>query len=122
MKDDALGIYDLAAGSPVLLFLHSPKEKVWGLLLSLGPAGIVVRGIELAAFEDWMRQEARGEEHVLGLVTLFYPLHRVERLERDETVGPVQSYAERFAREVGRPILEVLGLLAPPGRGGLRDS
>ena len=35
---------------------------------------------------------------------------RVERLERDQTTGPVISYADRFAREVGRTVHEVLGL------------
>lgn len=102
--------YDLAEGAPVVAYLQNPKEKVWGLLLSLGPAGIVMRGIDLAAFDDWMRQEARGDEMLLGLTTLFYPMHRVERIEKDETVGPVTSYADRFTREVGRTILDVLGV------------
>ena len=59
-------------GTPVLLYLHSPREKVFGILVALQPAGVAVRGIELAAFEDFLRQEARGEKG-LGLVTLFYP-------------------------------------------------
>ncbi len=107
---DSLAQFDLAAGAPVILFLHGPKEKIWGLLLSLGPAGIVLRGIELSAFDEWMRQEARGDEPVLGLLTLFYPLGRVERLERDETVGPVLSFAERFRVAVGRSVEEAIGL------------
>src|SRR5262245_42434252 len=53
-----MGPFDLAEGSPVILYLQGPKEKVWGLLLSLGPAGIVVRGLDLAVFDDWLRQEA----------------------------------------------------------------
>jgi len=69
-------------GIPVLVYLHSPREKVFGVLVSLQPAGIAVRGIELAAFEDWLRQESRGEKG-LGLVTLFYPMNRVERVEKD---------------------------------------
>jgi hypothetical protein len=69
----------------------------------------MVRGIDLEAFEDYMRQEVRGEEDLLGLVTVFYPMHRIERLERDETVGPVMGYADRFAREVGRTIFETIG-------------
>ncbi len=102
--------FDLAEGTPVVVYLHAPKEKVWGILLGLTSAGVMIRGIELEAFEDYMRQEVRGEEDLLGLVTAFYPMHRVERLERDETVGPVMGYADRFAREVGRTIFEVIGL------------
>ncbi len=100
----------LSAGDPVIVYLQVPKEKVWGLLVSLGTAGVVVRCIDLAAFDDWMRQEARGDEPYLGLSTVFYPMNRVERMERDETVGPVVSYADRFAREVGRSVREAVGL------------
>ena len=98
-----------APGTPVLLYLHSPREKVFGVLVSVQAAGVAVRGIELAAFEDWLRQEARGEEG-LGLVTLFYPMNRVERVERDETVGGLEGIADRFRRQTGRSILEAAGL------------
>ncbi len=101
--------FELREGTPVVLYLQGPREKMWGILLSLTPAGVMVRGIDLEAFEDYMRQEVRGEEDLLGLVTAFYPMYRLERLERDETVGPVMSYADRFAREVGRTIFEVIG-------------
>ena len=97
------------AGTPVLVYLQSPREKVFGVLVSLQPAGIAVRGIELAAFEDWLRQEARGEKG-LGLVTLFYPMNRVERVEGDETVGGLEGIADRFFRETGRSVLEAAGL------------
>ena len=101
---------ELSAGHPVIVYLQNPKEKVWGLLVSLGAAGVVVRCIDLATFDDWMRQEARRDEPYLGLTTVFYPMNRVERLERDQTTGPVISYADRFMREVGRSVYQVLGL------------
>ena len=96
-------------GTPVLLYLHTPREKVFGVLVSLQAAGVSVRGIDLNAFEDWLRQEARGEEG-LGLVTLFYPMHRIERVEKDETVGDLEGIADRFHRETGRTVLEAAGL------------
>ena len=96
-------------GTPVLLYLHSPREKVFGVLVSLQPGGVAVRGIELAAFEDWLRQEARGEKG-LGLVTLFYPMNRIERVEKDETVSGLEGIADRFRRETGRSILEAAGV------------
>lgn len=100
--------FGFRAWQPVVVYLHSPKEKVWGLLMSISTAGITVRGIDLVAFEDWLRQEARRQETMLGLTTLFYPASRLERLELDETVGPVLSLAERFHREVGRTVHEVV--------------
>ncbi len=93
----------------MLVYLHSPREKVFGVLVSLQPAGVVVRGIELAGFEDWLRQEVRGEQG-LGLASLFYPMHRVERVERDETMGDLEGIADRFRRETGRDLLEAAGL------------
>jgi hypothetical protein len=107
-------VFRLGPGTPVVVSLQEPREKIWGILLSVSSAGVSVRGIDLAAFDDWMRQEARGEETLLGPTTLFYPMHRVERLEADETMGPLVSYSERFALEVGRPVLEAVGFQAPP--------
>jgi len=104
----------LSEGDAVILYLQAPKEKVWGLLLQIHAAGVVVRCIELRAFEDWMRQEARGDEPYLGLTTIFYPMNRVERMERDESLGPLASYSARFEREVGRTVRVVLGLDPPP--------
>ncbi len=105
---------DLAPGATVILYLNAPREKVWGILLSLQPAGIIVRGLDLAVFDDWMRQEARGEEETgLGLGTLFYPMHRLERMERDETLGPIESYSDRFRRQVGLTVLEAAGIKSP---------
>jgi len=45
---------------------------------------------------------------LLGLVTSFYPLPRIERLEEDRSVGSVVSYAERFAEAVGRTVHEAV--------------
>jgi hypothetical protein len=102
--------YGLTEGSTVVVYLQGPKEKVWGVLVSLTPSGVVLRGVDLETFDDWMRQEARGDETLIGPLTLFYPMHRIVRMERDETVGPLTSYADRFAREVGRTVTAVLGL------------
>lgn len=93
-----------------MLYLHTPKEKVWGLLVGLMPAGIVVHGLDLVTFDEWMRQEARGDEPLIGLCTIFYPMSRLERLERDDALGTLPSYAERFEREVGRSVFDVLGV------------
>ena len=94
----------------MILYLQSPNEKVWGVLVSMGGAGITLRGLDLTVFDDWVRQEARGEEPMIGLMTRFYPMHRVQRLEADETVGPVVSCSDRFTAEVGRTVSEALGL------------
>jgi len=57
-------------------------------------------------FDDWMRQEARRLEVLIGLTSLFYPMAHIERMELDETIGPLVCYANRFANEVGRTVDE----------------
>lgn len=102
--------FELPPGTPIVLYLHTPKEKVWGLLVSLTQAGVILHGLDLVTFDEWMRQEARGDEPLIGPCTIFYPMSRLERLERDDALGTLPSYAERFEREVGRTVFDVLGV------------
>lgn len=109
--------FRLGPGTPVLLFLHSPREKVFGVLLSLDPAGVAVRGLDLDSLEDWMHQEARGAgagaSLGLSLVSAFYPMGRIERVERDETVGDLEGFTDRYERLTGRSLLEATGFRSP---------
>lgn len=98
-------------GDLVLLHLINPNEKFWGVLIESGVAGITLRGISVSSFDDWMAQAARRDgATALGLSTMFLPLFRVERMFRDEAVGEVASYAQRFERRVGLPVADYLGL------------
>ncbi|MBP7677848.1 MAG: hypothetical protein KBB14_16160, partial [Thermoanaerobaculia bacterium] len=101
---------DVDAGTLVLVHLHSPKEKYWGALRALTPAGVTVRGIDVALFDDWARQFLSGGEPELGVTTLFLPLHRVEKMFEDSRVGTVAAYHERFFEMVGRDVRDVLRL------------
>ena len=109
--------------SAVLVNLQNPREKVWGILLSIQASGITVRGIDLNSFDDWSRSVARGENE-MGLSTMFLPIHRVERVNQDETVGSVQAMVDLFEARVGKTVWEHLGLAPglPEGEGapGLR--
>jgi len=107
----------MEAGTLVLLHLVEPKEKYWGLLLSMGPAGVTLRGIDVAVFDDWARQHRGTEEGELGVTTLFVPMHRVEKMFEDARVGTVASYAERFFDIVGRDVRPFLARPPLPGEG-----
>lgn len=96
-------------GAIVVLHLVNPQEKYWGILRAMGVAGIEVRGIGLSSFDDWMNSLLYDDEAALGLATIFFPLHRLERMFLDERVGQVESLCEIFARRVGRPVREVIG-------------
>lgn len=92
----------------MIVNLVNPKEKFFGILGSLSAAGITIRAVNLDSFDDWIRQIASDEEPDLGLMTMFFPLFRVERIFLDEPAGAIKSYAQRFEEVVGEPILEYL--------------
>lgn len=91
----------MEVGSFVLVHLAAPREKFWGILRSVTPAGITVRGLTLEGFEGWLREIAHREPLSFHPATVFFPLHRVERVFQDETVGDVVSFADRFKKQVG---------------------
>jgi hypothetical protein len=97
-------------GSLVIVHLINPTEKFWGILQELGVAGVMLRGINVSSFDDWMAQAVRKGDQTLGLSTMFVPLFRVERIFLDEAVGEVESYRQRFQGRVGRPVESYLGL------------
>ena len=100
----------ISPGALVIVHLVNPTEKFWGVLQELGVAGVMLRGINVSSFDDWMAQAARPGEQSLGLSTMFVPLFRVERIFLDEAVGEVESYRQRFHGRVGIPVEQYLGL------------
>jgi hypothetical protein len=112
----------IRSGSLVIVHLINPTEKFWGLLQELGVTGVMLRGINVSSFDDWMAQAAsQGGDQGLGLSTMFVPLFRVERIFLDEAVGEVESYRQRFQRRVGVPVERFLGL-EDEGGGGEEGS
>ncbi|MCL4839764.1 MAG: hypothetical protein KJ058_17575 [Thermoanaerobaculia bacterium] len=98
----------LAPGAVVVAHLVHPTEKLWGELLELQAAGVILRALNLESLEDWAAELAKGEPPGSGPVVTFVPMHRVERLFLDEQAGAVESHCQRLERRVGRPALELL--------------
>ena len=94
----------------IIINLVNPKEKFFGVLTAISPAGITVRAINLDSFEDWLRQLARGDEPNLDLITMFVPLFRVERIFLDEPTGSIKSYSQRFEDVVGMTVHQYLNI------------
>lgn len=97
----------IEAGAPVIVNLHSPREKIWGVLRELTTAGVFLRGIDLNTFEDWVRMIVRGERN-MGLTHIFLPMWRVERVALDESVDDIPSLAAQFHARVGLTVGEYL--------------
>ncbi len=98
--------------SIVVLSLHTPKERLWGELLSVYPAGVTVRAIDLNSFDDFIRRILDPEGDRVGLPTLFFPMNRVERIALDEPSGSIPSMAELFERKVGLTVTDYLAQFA----------
>ena len=96
--------------SIVILSLSAPKEKIWGLLVSLNSAGISMRGMDINSFDDFVRQVVNQEEATVGMASVFFPMHRVERITCDEPSGSLPSLSDRFYQRVGVTSEEYLGI------------
>ena len=54
-------IEGFAPASLVIVNLVNPKEKFFGVLRALSPAGVTIKGINLDSYEDWIHQIARKD-------------------------------------------------------------
>jgi len=95
-----------ARGTVVLVTLREPREKFWGAVLEITTAGVGVSGINLAAFDDFASQLRDGEPASPSVV--FFPMHRVERVELDVANGEIPSLRQRFLSKCGCPAEIVL--------------
>src|SRR5437868_1094510 len=91
----------IEAGDTVIAVMHSPREKLLGILKDLSPSGITLRSIELGYFDDWCRSIASGEAH-LQMSDNFFPMWRVERISRDESTDDMPSMSDQFESRTGR--------------------
>jgi hypothetical protein len=91
----------------VIAYLQTPRERFWGIVRHLDATGIVIQGIDLDSFHDWVRHivEQREAPH---LSTVFFPLLRVEKVLVDASSGSAPSLAEQFERRVGQSLLAFL--------------
>jgi hypothetical protein len=101
-----------ARGAVVLITLREPREKYWGAVLEINTAGVSLSGIALSAFDDFARLVRDGEPACPGVV--FFPLHRVERIELDLPSGEIPSLRQRFAQACGRAAESVMLPASPP--------
>jgi len=103
-------------GAMVLLTLGNPREKFWGAILALAAHGISLSGIALSSFEDLISMIKAGDPPSFGVV--FFPMHRVERVELDSSGGNIPSLSQRFSEKTGLDPAAVLARCSrqPDGR------
>jgi len=98
--------------SIVIISLHSPKEKIWGILLDINTSGATIRGIDLNTFDHFVSQINQLDAERVGLATVFFPMTRIERISLDEPSGSIPSMAEIFERKIGRSLTDYLAQFA----------
>lgn len=104
-------------GALVIATLSNPREKFWGMILALAPEGLSLSGVELASFEDLAVMVRDGEPFTPAVV--FFPMHRIERVELDLPDGNLPSLSQRFLTKTG---LEPSTALAPNAKRELTDT
>ncbi len=95
----------IETGESVILVLHTPREKLIGILDEINAAGVFLRAIDLGYFDDWCASIANGEQY-LPMTDSFIPMWRVEKISRDEGSEDAPSMAEHFRRRTGRDLGE----------------
>jgi len=111
---NSVGLNSRAPFAPdaiVIATLSNPREKFWGMILALAPEGLSLSGVELASFEDLAVMVRDGEPFSPAVV--FFPMHRIERVELDLPDGGLPSLSQRFFAKTG---LEPSAALAPSNR------
>lgn len=74
--------------------------------MALAPEGLSISGIELASFEDFV--SLIREKEPFSLNVIFFPMHRVERIELDLPDGNIPSLSQRFASKTGLDAAAIL--------------
>src|SRR6201987_3481399 len=93
------GRVPFSPGAVVIATLSNPREKFWGMILALAPEGLSLSGVELASFEDLAVMVRDGEPFTPAVV--FFPMHRLERVELDLPDGNLPSLSQRFLSKTG---------------------
>lgn len=69
------------------------------MILDLAPEGLSLSGVELASFEDLTVMVRDGEPFTPAVI--FFPMHRIERIELDLPDGSLPSLSQRFLARTG---------------------
>lgn len=87
-------------GNAVVIVLHTPREKLFGILDEISSAGLFVHAIDLSYFDDWCSAIAEGE-HFLPMSDYFLPMWRLERMMLDEgSPSMSEQFEERTQKKL----------------------
>ncbi|HZQ90198.1 MAG TPA: hypothetical protein VFA60_00215 [Terriglobales bacterium] len=110
-------------GAVVIVSLASPREKFFGVVRSVAAAGVSVTGLDLNSIDDFVRALRAGEPAIPA--TVFFPMHRVERIDLDKGAAGLPSVRQRLESATERDLQSLFGVSvrgadAAPRRAGTR--
>jgi hypothetical protein len=100
------GANPFRAGTMVIVTLSDPREKFWGPILALSGEGLSLCGAELSSFDSLVSLVKEGEPVSPSVV--FFPMHRLERMDLDLPDGNIPSLSQQFATRTGLDAATVL--------------
>jgi hypothetical protein len=113
VRDATQPVHDpFATGAVVVVTLAGPREKFWGAIAGINPAGVSVAGVDLNSFDDFVRMLRAHEPATPSIV--FFPMYRIERIELDLPSSGLPSVRERFESSTGRTLQSILHYPAIP--------
>ena len=92
----------------IMVYLVNPREKVWGLLIDLGAAGVWVRAMDLNSFDDWLRSLSLPADQRLSPSIGFYPLARVEKILVEDSAEGAGSLEAQCLARTGRSLRDCI--------------
>src|SRR5258705_6375938 len=91
--------------SIVIVSLHSPREKIWGLLLEINPSGVTLRGVDLNSFDHFVSQINQLDAERIGLPTIFFPMTALTRSSPTGPSATIPSLPQIFSPKIAPPRL-----------------
>ena len=95
-------------GQLVVLVTNGPRERLWGRLVGLDTAGVAVRAMDMAAWDESLSLIRNGQAEHVSVSTRFVPMHRVECLYLDEASSGAPSLELLFRNGTNLDPMEFL--------------
>ncbi len=87
-------------GTYINVHLIEPVERLWGRLIKLDQAGVVIRGVDVKQVETFKFQFNR-EDKLVFPQTIFFPMRRVQKVDLDEALDTLPSVIETIEEITG---------------------
>jgi|YNPNPStandDraft_1061719.scaffolds.fasta_scaffold136260_1 hypothetical protein len=97
---------EIKEGNSVIVYLQNPREKIWGVLISLDERGVMLRGGNLESIQMFLENPEKEVESLFS--TFFFPSHRIEKILLDEGSKGTSSIEEMILDKLKKPLEEIL--------------